>query len=264
MRLFTNQRRRGSCLNDGGFCCELAGWLAISHSVSKIRFTAWPQIQSRIMNVASLAKQFVKIKLKERFYLILFCFLIEAQCAVAGPGVNGKYSKVDLYLDLGQTEKAASLMRNFKDKTDPNYHYYQGRIASMFKQNQESLQHFQQAISLNPKHAKAFAAMALVKGRMGKFQDAVKDLDRAISIEPGYAKAYSNRGVTRGALQQNQAAMSDFSQAIRLDPRLADAYRNRGITREMTGDLKGACADWKVASALGQEGPGQWFAAQCK
>ena len=216
------------------------------------------------MNVASLAKQFAKVKFKERFYLILFCFLIKAQCAVAAPGINGKYSKVDLYLDLGQTEKAASLMRNFKDKTDPNYHYYQGRIASMFKQNQESLQHFQQAISLNPKHAKAFAAMALVKGRMGKFQDAVKDLNQAISIEPGYAKAYSNRGVTRGALQQNQAAISDFSQAIRLDPRLADAYRNRGITREMTGDMKGACADWKIARALGQEGPGQWFSAQCK
>ena len=216
------------------------------------------------MNVASFAKQVVKIKFKKRLSLILFCFLVEAHLANASPNVNDKYSKVDLYLDLGQTQKAASLMRNFKDKSDPNYHYYQGRIASMFKQNQQSIQHFQKAISLDPKYSKAFAAMALVKGRMGKFQDALKDLDQAIAIDPGYAKAYSNRGVTRGALQQNKAAISDFSQAIRLDPRLADAYRNRGITREMTGDLKGACADWKVASALGQEGPGQWFAAQCK
>ena len=216
------------------------------------------------MIVASFAKKIAKISLEKRLYLFLVCLLIEAQNAVSAPGVNAKYSKVDLYLDLGQTQKAASLMRNFKDKSDPNYHYYQGRIASMFKRNQESLQHFQQAISLNPQHAKAFAAMALVKGRMGKFQDALKDLDQAIAIDPGYAKAYSNRGVTRGALQQNKAAINDFSQAIRLDPRLADAYRNRGITREMTGDLKGACADWKVASALGQEGPGQWFAAQCK
>ena len=106
--------------------------------------------------------------------------------------------------------------------------------------------------------------MALVHGRMGDFQSALKNLDRAILIEPGYAKAYSNRGVTRGALQQNQAALSDFNQAIRLDPRLADAYRNRGITREIIGDLKGACADWKIAGALGQDGPKQWFAVQCK
>ena len=216
------------------------------------------------MTVASFAQQIVRIRYKKRIISLLVSFLAVSPLATAAPGANSKYSKVDLYLDLGQTQKAASVMRRLKDKDDPSYHYYQGRIASMFKHNLQSVQHFQKAISLNPNYAKAFAAMALVKGRMGKLQDALKDLDQAIAIDPGYAKAYSNRGVTRGALQENKAAISDFSQAIRLDPRLADAYRNRGITREMTGDLKGACADWKVASALGQEGPGQWFAAQCK
>lgn len=216
------------------------------------------------MTVASFANQFVKLSLKKTIIPLFVLLLVEAPWVAAAPSDSSKYSNVDLYLDLGQAQKAASLMRKFKDKTDPSYHYYQGRIASMFKHNLQSVQHFQKAISLNPKYAKAFAAMALVKGRMGKFQDALKDLDQAIAIDPGYAKAYSNRGVTRGALQQNKAAINDFNQAIRLDPRLADAYRNRGITREMTGDLKGACADWKVASALGQEGPGQWFAAQCK
>ena len=216
------------------------------------------------MSIASFAMQIMKISFKKRIISLFVLFLIEAPLAASAPLDNSKYSKVDLYLDLGQTQKAASLMLNFKNKADPNYHYYQGRIASMFKQNQKSVQHFQKAIELDPKHSKSFAAMALVKGRMGKLQDALKDLDRAIAIDPGYAKAYSNRGVTRGALQQNQAAISDFTQAIRLDPRLADAYRNRGITKEMEGDLKGACSDWKIAASLGQEGPQQWASTQCK
>ena len=216
------------------------------------------------MTVSSFAMQLLNLSFKNRIIPIFVLLLVGVPSVAADPSDGSKYSKVDLYLDLGQTQKAASVMRMLKDKDDPSYHYYQGRIASMFKHNLQSVQHFQKAISLNPNYAKAFAAMALVKGRMGKLQDALKDLDQAIAIDPGYAKAYSNRGVTRGALQQNQAAISDFSEAIRLDPRLADAYRNRGITREMSGDLKGACADWKVASALGQEGPGQWFAAQCK
>ena len=215
------------------------------------------------MILVSPAQQISKLRLPKKSFLLLFCFLIDALCSISAPCSDKKYSKVDLYLDLGQTQKAASLMRDFKDMSDPEYHYYQGRVASMFKRNQQSVKHFQRAINLNPKYAKAVAAMALVKGRMGKFQEALDDLDRAISIDPSYAKAYSNRGVTRGALQQNQAAISDFSQAIRLDPRLADAYRNRGITREMIGDLKGACADWKIAAALGQEGPKQWFDTQC-
>tara|TARA_E500000178_G_scaffold266992_1_gene264405 strand:- start:130 stop:780 length:651 start_codon:yes stop_codon:yes gene_type:complete len=216
------------------------------------------------MTVSSFAKQLLKLSLKNRLIPLFVLLLVEVPLVAAAPGDKTKYSKVDLYLDLGQTQKAASLMQNFKDKSDSNYHYYQGRIASKFMQNQQSVQHFQQAITLNPKNAKAYAAMALVKGRMGKFQEALNDLDRAIAIDPGYAKAYSNRGVTRGAMQDNQAALADFNQAIRLDPRLADAYRNRGITREMVGDLKGACADWNIASALGQEGPKQWAAAQCK
>ena len=203
------------------------------------------------MSVASLAKKIVKISFKRRIISLIVVFLVQSSWAASAQGDKTKYSKVDLYLDLGQTQKAASLMQNFKDKSDSNYHYYQGRIASKFMQNQQSVQHFQQAITLNPKNAKAYAAMALVKGRMGKFQEALNDLDRAIAIDPGYAKAYSNRGVTRGAMQDNQAALADFNQAIRLDPRLADAYRNRGITREMVGDLKGACADWNIASALG-------------
>ena len=177
---------------------------------------------------------------------------------------ESKYSKVQLYIDLGKSQEAASMLRTLKVLDDPYYHYYLGRIASTNKQNQKSIQHFQAAIKLNPNHARSYAAMALVKGRMGKFQDALNDLDKAISIDPGYAKAYSNRGVTRGALQQNNAAIADFSQAIRLDPRLADAYRNRGITREMIGDLRGACSDWNIASALGQEGPKQWTSTQCQ
>ena len=216
------------------------------------------------MTVASFARKIVRISFKKRIACLLVLLLFEAPWAASVPVDSSKYAKVDLYLDLGLTQKAASLMSNFKDKSDPSYHYYQGRIASMFKQNQQSVQHYQKAIELDPKHAKSFASMALVKGRMGQLQDALKDLDRAIAIDPGYAKAYSNRGVTRGALQQNQAAISDFTQAIRLDPRLADAYRNRGITKEMEGDLNGACSDWKIAASLGQEGPKQWASAQCQ
>ena len=197
-------------------------------------------------------------------YSIAFLLLSSASqiSAVAGEQL---YSDVRLYLDLGQADKALLSIRKIKEQqSDSLYHYYLGRITSMLMKNKESIKHFQKAIQLDPKHAKSFASMALVQGRMGDFNSALKNLDRAILIDPGYAKAYSNRGVTRGALQQNQAALGDFNQSIRLDPRLADAYRNRGITREMVGDLKGACADWKIAGALGQDGPKQWFAAQCK
>ena len=192
----------------------------------------------------------------------LLCSSVCQANAVAGEQL---YEDVQLHLDLGQADKALLSIRKINNQQSNSlYHYYLGRITSMLMQNKESIKNFQKAIQLDPNHAKSFASMALVQGRMGDFQSAIKNLDRAILIDPRYAKAYSNRGVARGALQQNQAALGDFNQSIRLNPRLADAYRNRGITREMLGDLKGACADWKIAGALGQDGPKQWFAAQCK
>lgn len=195
---------------------------------------------------------------------VCFGFVAELSGSAVGYANDKPYADVQLNIDLGQVNQAAVLLnKRSNDQANPWFHYYQGRIASLRFKNEESLKHFTKAIQINPKHAKSFAARALVKGRMGDFKGALSDLDQAIAIDPAYAKAYSNRGVTRGAMKDNQAALADFSQAIRLDPRLADAYRNRGITREMIGDLQGACADWKIASALGQEGPKQWASAQC-
>lgn len=175
------------------------------------------------------------------------------------------YSKVQLYLDLGKVDQASVLLKQYKNvNVDADYYYYKGRISSLRSQNKDALKLYLKAIDINPTHARAFGAMALVRGRMGQFKEALADLDMAIKIDPKYANAYSNRGVTYGALRDNQAAISDFSMAISIDPRLANAYRNRGITKEMIGDLRGACSDWAIAKSLGQEGPGQWIQAQCK
>ena len=94
------------------------------------------------MTVASFANQLVKLSLKKTIIPLLFSLLVEAPWVAAAPSDSSKYSKVDLHLDLGQAQKAASLMRNFKDKTDPGYHYYQA-ASPQCSQNQQSIQHFQ-------------------------------------------------------------------------------------------------------------------------
>ena len=49
-----------------------------------------------------------------------------------------------------------------------------------------------------------------------------------------------------------------------IDPKIANAYRNRGISKENDGDLKGACADWEKASALGDKDAAGWAKDQCQ
>ncbi len=60
-----------------------------------------------------------------------------------------------------------------------------------------------------------------------------------------------------------QGAIDDFSKAIEIDLQLAIAYANRGITKEIIGHLKGACADWKEASSLGDKDAAEWVKKQC-
>lgn len=176
------------------------------------------------------------------------------------------YLQVKLHIDLGQVDEADILLKSAKtrDKVSPFYHYYNGRVASMRFQNDEAIEFYTKATILYPSHALSYAAMALVKGRKGDFMQAIADLNKAIELDPTYAKAYANRGVTKGAIKDNEGAIRDFTNAINLDPRLANAYRNRGLSKEIIGDLTGACRDWKIAAALGQEGPRQWYSAQCK
>jgi tetratricopeptide (TPR) repeat protein len=48
-----------------------------------------------------------------------------------------------------------------------------------------------------------------------------------------------------------EKAIELYDQVISSLPDYGVAYLNRGLTRELTGDLQGACNDWKFASELG-------------
>jgi hypothetical protein len=45
--------------------------------------------------------------------------------------------------------------------------------------------------------------------------------------------------------------MRDFETVIAMDAKNQEAYNNRGWTRKATGDMVGACADWKTSQKLG-------------
>ena len=46
-------------------------------------------------------------------------------------------------------------------------------------------------------------------------------------------------------------------------PQNALAYRNRGLLKELTGDLNGACRDWRKAAGLGLKKPAEWVKQKC-
>jgi len=81
-----------------------------------------------------------------------------------------------------------------------------------------------------------------------------------------YTFCYFWNGELKQKINDHKGAISDLTKYIQLlnydnDKR---AYLLRGISKENLGDLTGACADWKMATALGLDKKNfEWLAEKC-
>ncbi|MCX6305131.1 MAG: tetratricopeptide repeat protein [Bacteroidetes bacterium] len=120
------------------------------------------------------------------------------------------------------------------------------------------------AISYDPVLFQAHYNKANTKTELGLFDEALKEYDISIKLFPAYVPGYAARGITYYRLQNFAAAEKDFSSAISLDDKNAPAYMNRGKIRFNNHDSKGACADWLIASDLGNSDARDLLARYCK
>ena len=83
--------------------------------------------------------------------------------------------------------------------------------------------------------------------------------------------AYEFRSFSKIALKDFAGALDDMNKAIQLNPNHPDvlngsAFASRGWAKHFSGDLRGACSDWKTALSLGKEDAATWMNssyAQC-
>ena len=84
----------------------------------------------------------------------------------------------------------------------------------------------------------------------GDNQQALIDENEAIRLDPEHAKAYMNRGIVYRRMGGLDAAVAQYGEAIRLDPKLADAYCNRGDVWTDKGEYGKAVNDFKEGVRL--------------
>jgi Tfp pilus assembly protein PilF len=146
---------------------------------------------------------------------------------------------------------------------------------------------YQTAIACQPRFPLAYNNRGSVKILLGDYEGAIADYSQALEQDPEMAIALSNRGYAYYYMGDMEHALQDFDAAIALDKSLPDAvlnkasllakqeqtgtalelldgmledfpedaslFLNRGLIRELSGDLAGACEDWKRALELGAE-----------
>ena len=87
----------------------------------------------------------------------------------------------------------------------------------------------------------------------GEHQRAIEHYDEAIRLNPQDAMAFNNRGMAYGRLGQSKRAIQDFNEAIRLNPQYAYFYYLRGLVYGELGKAKEAERDFTKAKELGYE-----------
>jgi tetratricopeptide (TPR) repeat protein len=91
------------------------------------------------------------------------------------------------------------------------------------------------------------ADAALVKGDYDK---AISHYDQAIRLDPKVARAYHGRGVAYFHKGQYDKAITSYSDAIRLEPKNDSAFFDRGLARWQKGESREALVDFKQAIQL--------------
>jgi arylsulfatase A-like enzyme/Tfp pilus assembly protein PilF len=126
-----------------------------------------------------------------------------------------------LYLDLGDTEKAVQELQNGKTK-HPDYvafAFQMGSIAQESGQLKDAVRHYEEALRMEPGLSDARINLSNTLGMMGQFERANAMLEDLHGHQAPTAQTLYNMGVNYAQMKRYAEAEGKFRQALELDPR---------------------------------------------
>lgn len=106
--------------------------------------------------------------------------------------------------------------------------YNDGLNAFKLGQLQTAITHFDKAIEMDPKFAKAYYAKGLTLKKMRKYKEAIAAYNKAVESDPTYTEAYIALGKMYSQINQPDYAVSTYKSAIKNDPDAYKAYYELG------------------------------------
>lgn len=102
--------------------------------------------------------------------------------------------------------------------------YNEGTQLLNVGKTREAIQHFDQAIRLNPCYTEAYTNRGIAWREKGDPSGAITDFDKATELNPKYALAYGDRGITRPVQGKDAGARQDFARCFDLDPGMRTVF----------------------------------------
>jgi len=114
------------------------------------------------------------------------------------------------------------------NESDSEYWLNLGDSYLNISKYNESIDAYDQSLSLNRSFIPAWIHKGVSLFSIGKYNESLKCFDMAIKIDPDSAKAWANRGMVFGALGQYNASLESLDNALKLDDSLTAAWCNKG------------------------------------
>jgi Tfp pilus assembly protein PilF len=133
----------------------------------------------------------------------------------------------------------------------------------------EAVEHYQEAVRLEPDLAIAQNSLAVGLERQGKMAEALEHYAEALRLDPGYATAHNNLGTALIKLGRFAEALASFHQAVRFGPRIAKYRYNLASVLQEVGQEDEAVVQFREALRLDAAWPPSvrrlaWELATCK
>ena len=107
----------------------------------------------------------------------------------------------------------------------------------------KAIQDYNQAISRDPKSARALAGRGAAYLDKGDYDRAIQDFNQTLRLAPKAALTFNGRGAAYLAKGDYDRALQDLNEAIRLNPKIQRAFLNRGMANVYAGHLSEAQQD---------------------
>jgi len=105
-------------------------------------------------------------------------------------------------------------------------HYNLGNALKTEKDLAGAIEHYRDAIQINPDYAEAHYNLGIALADTGALSEAVGHYREAIRLEPPNLKARTNLGNVLAVLERREDAMREYENILKIDPAHAEANNN--------------------------------------
>ena len=113
--------------------------------------------------------------------------------------------------------------------TDADLHVAMGEASQALGRTETAAEHYASAVEIDPGNAKALDALALLRFRQQRYEEALRLFEAFIGIDEANAQAHVNMSATLYSLGRHDEAQESLDRAFSLDPTLRtrfEAMRN--------------------------------------